>query len=62
MEWWIKEEIQKYKGKNVIYNKSLWIVKEVFWKESDEEFVYYLENKNGNSAKVFEHNITLVAS
>lgn len=62
VELWIKEEIEKYKDKEVYYNNSIWIVKEVFWKESDEEFVYYLENKNGKLAKVFEHNIELVDS
>jgi hypothetical protein len=60
MEWWIKEEIDKYKNKKVEYNGYSHIVKEVFWKESEEEFIYWIEDSKRNLHKVFENNIKLV--
>ncbi|PLS18972.1 hypothetical protein CVD28_00800 [Bacillus sp. M6-12] len=60
MHWWIKEEINKYKNKKVKYNRSIWTVKEVFWNEKEEEFVYWIENSKGKLEKVFEKNIELI--
>lgn len=60
MTWWIDEEIEKYAGKEVIYQEKVCIVKEVFWMEQDEEFVYYIEDEEKKLYKVFENQITLV--
>ena len=60
LEWWIKEEVEKYKGKKVRYNKTLWTVVEVFWNKREEEFVYWIENNKKELNKVFEKNIELV--
>lgn len=60
MEWWIKEEKEKFENKMVKYNDSLWTVKRVSWRNSEEVFEYYLENHQGKSALVFEKNIELV--
>jgi hypothetical protein len=60
MEWWVVNEIEKYKDKQVKYNNSVWTVKEVFWREKDEEFIYWIENSKGVLNKVFEKNIELI--
>jgi hypothetical protein len=62
MEWWIKEEKEKYENKVVRYENTLWTVKRVSWRNSEEIFEYYLENNNKNSALVFENNIKLITS
>lgn len=60
MEWWIKEEIEKYKDKKVRYNNSIYTVKEVFWQNSNEEFIYWIEDANRVLVKVFEKDIKLI--
>lgn len=60
MEWWVIDETEKYKSKQVKYNNSVWTVTEVFWRKETEEFVYYIEDSNGRLEKVYENNIELV--
>lgn len=60
MEWWVLEEIEKYKGKQVLFNNKEYIVREVIWDESSEEFVYFIEGNRNQYYKVFEHNIKLI--
>lgn len=62
MERWLEDEFKKYKGKKVNYNKATWLVVEVFWRENDEEFVYWIEDSKKNLNKVFEKNIELVTA
>jgi hypothetical protein len=61
MEWWIKEEKEKFENKVVKYNNALWTVKRVSWRNSEEMFEYYLEDNSKNSALVFEKNIEFVS-
>ena len=63
IEWWIKEEVDKYKNKQVKLNDSnlIWTVVEVFWIESEEVFIYWVEDSKRNLQKAFEHNIELIS-
>ena len=59
MSFWIKAEIDKYRGKQVIYNEKKYLVKEVFWNDRDEVFEYLIENESKKTHKVFEKDIQL---
>lgn len=60
MEWWKEEEREKYVDKTVTYNNSPWIVKEVFWKDTQEEFEYWIEHPNGKLQVVGNKDIELL--
>ncbi len=55
-----KMKLKKYKNKKVKYQGKTYIVKEVFWIESDKEFVYWIEDSKKNLVKTFENHIKLI--
>lgn len=60
LDHWIIEEKKRYRGRRVVYNGTVWIVKNVEWVEEDENFLLYVENDELKSLRLSIDDVSFV--
>lgn len=60
MDDWIIEEKKRYMGRIVVYNRTVWVVRNVEWVDEDEKFLLYVENDELKSLRLSIDDVSFV--
>lgn len=60
MENWIIEEKNRYMERMVVYNGTVWVVRNVEWIDEDEKFLLYVENEELKSLRLDTDDVLFV--
>lgn len=60
METWIIEEKNRYMERMVVYNGTVWVVRNVEWIDEDEKFLLYVENEELKSLRLDTDDVLFV--
>lgn len=62
MDDWIIEEKTRYMGRIVVYNRTVWVVRNVEWVDEDEKFLLYVENDELKSLRLSIDDVSFVTN